>query len=37
MFFSVITVHIDDLNYTKGYGIMKCNDMSYCDYFRIEE
>ena len=30
-----MAVHIDDLNYTRGYGIRQNDDISHCDYFRL--
>ena len=36
-FFSAIVVHIVDLSYTRGYEIRKYNDISHCDYFRLQE
>ena len=35
--FPVIVVHIDDLSYTRGYGIRHYINISHCDYFGLQE
>ena len=34
--FSVIAVHLDYLSYARGYDIRKYNDISHCDYIRLQ-
>ena len=33
----VMVVHIDDFSYTRGYDIRHYNEISHCDYFRLQE
>ena len=36
--FLFYSVHmVDDLRYTRDYDIRKFNDISHCDYFRLQE
>ena len=31
-----MVVHTDDLSYYRGYDIRQYDDISYCDYFRLQ-
>ena len=37
IFCSVIAIHIDYLSYARGYDIRQYNEISHCDYFRLQE